>query len=63
MTFDEAVELVKGWPKDRSVPSKLKVGINAAKGLNRALMSQLVEALVVASSTEADLALIQKHFD
>ena len=63
MTFAEAVELVKGWPEDRSVPSKLKAGIDAAKGLDHVLMGQLVEALVLASSTEADLALIQKHFD
>lgn len=62
MTFAEAIELVKGWPEDRSVPSRLKAGIDTARGLDRALMSQLVEALVVASSAEADLASIRKHF-
>jgi len=63
MTFDQAVELVQGWPKNRTVPRKLKVGIEAATGLDKVFMEQLVEALMVASTTEADLELIEKHFD
>lgn len=63
MTFDQAVELVQGWPKNRTVPRKLKAAIEAATGLDKVFMEQLVEALMVASTTEADLELIEKHFD
>ena len=62
MTFDEAVELVQGWPKDRSVPRKLKEAIATAKGEDKAFMPQLVEALTVASETKADFELIEAHF-
>ena len=62
MTFDEAVELIQGWPEDRSVPRKLKAGIDSAKGLDKALMSQMVEALVVASTSQADFDLVEKYF-
>ena len=30
MTYEEAIELVKGWPEDRTVPRKLAVGIAEA---------------------------------
>ena len=63
MTFDEAVKLVSQWPGDRSVPRKLKAGIDAATGLDQALMGQLVEALIVAAETPADMKLIQKFFE
>ena len=62
MTLDEAVELVQGWPEDRSVPRKLKEGIASAKGLDKALMSQMVEALAVASASQADFDLVEKYF-
>jgi len=63
MTFDDAVELVKGWPKDRAVPRKLKAGIAAAKGLDRELMGQLVESLTVSAESKADFELIETYFD
>ena len=62
MTFDEAVELVQGWPKDRSVPRKLKAGIDSAKVADKVFMGQLVEALMVASETKADFELIETYF-
>ena len=62
MTFEEAVELAKGWPKDRSVPRKLKAGIDSAKVADKVFMEQLVEALMVASETKADFELIEAHF-
>ena len=62
MTFNDAVELAKGWPKDRTVPRKLKAGIATAKGSDRVFMEQLVEALMVASETKADFDLIEAHF-
>lgn len=63
MTFKEGVELVKEWPKDRTVPRKLKAGIEAAKGEDRVMMGQLVEALLVVAETEADFKLISTYFD
>ena len=62
MTFNEAVELVQGWPEDRSVPRKLKAGIESAKGPDRVFMGQLVEALMVAAETSTDYELIEKYF-
>ena len=63
MTFTDAVELVKGWPKDRTVPRKLKEGIASAKVADKVFMEQLVEALMVASETKADFELIGTYFD
>ena len=60
MTFDEAVELVSQWPKDHC-SRKLERDCN--RGLDQALMGQLVEALIVAAETPADMKLIQVHFD
>jgi len=62
MTFEQAVELIQGWPEDRSVPRKLKAGIDSAKGLDKALMNQMVEALAVASASQADFDLVEKYF-
>ena len=63
MTFEQAVELVQGWPKDRSVPRKLKAGIATAKVADKVFMEQLAEALMVASETKADFDLIGPYFD
>lgn len=62
MTLDQAVELVQGWPKDRSVPRKLAQGILEATDEDAFYMGQLVEVLSTAASTEAELALIDKYF-
>jgi hypothetical protein len=62
MTYDEAIELVQGWPKDRSVPRKLAQGIVTASNEDAFYMGQLVEVLSTAASTEAELALIDKYF-
>ena len=63
MTFDQAVEMVQGWPEDRSVPRKLARAIESTDDTDRFWMQQLVEVLMVAAATEADLKLIEKHFD
>ena len=63
MTYDEAVELVKGWPADRSVPKQLADGIKSAKSSERVFMAMLIEALTVAAVSDQDYALIEKHFD
>lgn len=62
MTPDEAIDLVKTWPKNRSVPRKLAAGILAAKGQERAEIEMLVEVLMVACKTPADYDLVDKYF-
>lgn len=61
MTLDDAIELVGRWPSDRTVPRRLAEGIAATSGREAAMMGQLAEALMSASRTEEDFALIQKH--
>lgn len=61
MTIDEAIDLVKTWPKNRSVPRKLGDAIAMARGQERLELGLLTEALVVASEQEADFALIEKY--
>lgn len=63
MTYDEAIQLVQGWPADRSVPKQLAEGIKAARPSDRAFIEMLVEALTVAAITEQDYALIDQYFD
>ena len=63
MNYDEAIELVKGWPEDRTVPRKLAQGIADAKGEDVFMMGLLVEALSTACNTEADFDLVAKYFD
>lgn len=62
MTLDQAVELVKGWPEDRSVPRKLAQGILKATDEDAFFMGQLVEALTVAAVSEEDYKLIDEYF-
>jgi len=62
MTFDQAVELVQGWPEDRTVPRKLAEGIIKASDEDATFMRQLVEVLTVAAVSEEDYKLIGKYF-
>ena len=62
MTFDQAVEMVQGWPEDRSVPRRLARAIKSTDDLDRFWMRQLVEALMVAAVSEEDYKLIGKYF-
>jgi len=62
MTFDQAVELVQGWPEDRSVPRRLSRAIENTDDSDRFWMRQLVEALMVAAVSEEDYKLIGKYF-
>lgn len=63
MTFEQAVEIVRGWPLDKTVPSRLANAISKASGREQAEMRLLIEALVVAAEGPEDFALIQEHFD
>jgi hypothetical protein len=60
--FEEAVKIAQGWPADKSVPMRLLVAYNAAKGMDRQLIGSLSEALMVAAESEEDLALVAKYF-
>jgi len=62
VTVIEAQNLVRSWPADRSVPARLSAAITSAKGVERQQMQMLVEALYVASVTDADTRLLQKYF-
>lgn len=37
-SFEEAVEIAQGWPADKSVPRRLRVAYNAAKGMDQQLI-------------------------
>lgn len=61
MTVDEALELVSTWPADRSVPQKLAIAIQAARGLDRVQLGMMIEILMAASEKGADYELIEKY--
>jgi len=61
MTVDEALELVGTWPTNRSVPRKLSVAIQAARGLDREQLGMMTEILMAASEKAADYELIEKY--
>lgn len=61
MTPTEAIELVGRWPKDRTVPARLDKAVKAARGQERQQLGMLFEALLAASETPEDLALVSKY--
>ncbi len=63
MSITKAIEIVGGWPADRSAPRRLSELIEDTKGVERQQMGMLVEALIVASVGGADIALVGKYFD
>ena len=62
MTPERGIELVGGWPKDRTVPRKLAAGIKESTGERKRQLKMLVEALYAASETTSDLELIERYF-
>lgn len=62
MTPERGIQLVGGWPKDRTVPRKLASGIKTASGDTKRQLKSLVEALYAASESPADLELIEEYF-
>ena len=62
MSIAKAIEIVGGWPADRSAPRRLSELIKDAKGEERQQMGMLVEALIVASQGAADKELVSKYF-
>ena len=62
MTPDRGIQLIGGWPKDRTVPRKLATGIKETSGDDRHRLKSLVEALYAAAETTQDVELLQKYF-
>lgn len=63
MNPDQAVMLVSQWPEDRSIPQQLAQAIEESQNNEqKAQLGMLVEALIAASQTQEDLALIQEFF-
>jgi hypothetical protein len=62
MTPDEAIALVGGWPRDKTVPKKLRAAYDKATGEEKWQIGSLSEALMVAAESEEDLALVAKYF-
>ena len=62
MSVAKAIEIVGGWPSDRSAPKRLAELIKTAKGQEREQIGRLVEVLIVASQTASDEALVEKYF-
>lgn len=62
MSVAKAIEIVSGWPSNRSAPKRLAELIKTAKGQEREQMGRLVEVLIVASQTASDEALVDKYF-
>ena len=62
MNYDQAIETVKGWPEDRSVPRRLASGIKSAPDEDVFFMRQLIEVLLTAAVKEEDYKLIDKYF-
>jgi len=63
MTPLEAVELVGRWPKDRSVPMRLRLAYDQAKGEEKWQIGTLSEALMAAAETIEDHELIAVYFN
>jgi len=62
MTPDEAVKLAGQWPKDKTVPKRLRQAYDQAKGEDKWKIGMLSEALMAAAETQQDIALIAKHW-
>ena len=62
MTPDEAVKLAGQWPKDRTVPKRLRQAYDQAKGEEKVQIGMLSEALMAAAETPEDFALVAKHW-
>ena len=62
MTPWEAVQMVGKWPADRTIPRRLSQAAKDAKGEERAQILSLVEALMAAADSAADIDLVNKYF-
>jgi uncharacterized protein (UPF0147 family) len=62
MTVDEAVKVVGEWPKDKTVPKRLRQAYDQAKGEEKVQIGMLSEALMAAAETPEDFALVAKHW-
>lgn len=58
----DELSFISAWPRDKDVPRKLYVKYRDARGPKKTKIGMYVEALIVASDSEEDLALVQKYF-
>jgi len=58
----EAIILAGEWPRNKTVPKKLRVAYDAAKGNDKWEIGTLSEALMAAAETKEDLALVVKYW-
>ena len=63
MNFEQAVEMAGRWPGDRTVPRRLRVAYDQAKGEERWPLGVLVEALKTAAEPIEDHELIAVYFN
>lgn len=63
MTYEEAVKMTNRFPMDRSVPSLLAAAIKKAQGVEKDLLGELVEGLILSCKSNEDFKLVEKYFD
>ena len=63
MTYEEAVKLTNRFPKDRDVPKLLSAAIKKAEGIEKDLLGEVVEGLILACKSNEDFSLVEKYFD
>ena len=57
-----AIDLAGEWPRDRTVPRRIKALHDAAQGHYKQQIGMVVEALVVASTSQEDVNLVTRYF-
>tara|TARA_B100001094_G_scaffold260862_1_gene261427 strand:+ start:5348 stop:5539 length:192 start_codon:yes stop_codon:yes gene_type:complete len=63
MTYEEAVKMTNRFPRDKNVPSLLADAIKKAKGIEKDLLGELVEGLILSCDSSEDFELVEKYFD
>lgn len=62
MTSAEAVAIAGRWPEDKTVPQRLRAAYDKATGDTRFEIGLLSEALIVASQTAEDIAIVNEYW-
>ena len=62
VVVQRAIDLAGEWPKDRTVPRRIRALHDAAPGPYKQQIGMIVEALIVASGSQEDIDLLTKYF-
>ena len=62
MTASEALILSRKFPKDKSIPRKIYVAMEEAKGEEKKKFGQIIEGLYIDCRSDEDYDLIDKFF-